>query len=118
MLIASALLGVGIGLAYAALPNLIVQAVPSDQTGVASGMNTVLRTLGGAVGSQIAATLVVGHTAGLLPRLTGFTESFLLSGLLLLICVVAALAVPAPRAPADAVIYKLNDRQEEAREVG
>ena len=118
MLVASALLGVGIGLAYAALPNLIVQAVPSDQTGVASGMNTVLRTLGGAVGSQIAATLVVGHTAGLLPRLTGFTESFLLSGLLLLICVGAALAVPAPRAPANAVIYKLNDRQEEAREVG
>jgi EmrB/QacA subfamily drug resistance transporter len=94
MLISSALLGVGIGLAYAALGNLIVQAVPPDQTGVASGMNTVVRTLGGAVGGQIAATLVVDHTSGLLPRLTGFTDTFVLSAFLLLICVVAGLLVP------------------------
>ena len=46
MLISSALLGAGIGLAFAALGNLIVQAVPPHQTGVASGMNTVMRTLG------------------------------------------------------------------------
>src|SRR6185312_3733940 len=58
MLLSSALLGVGIGLAFAALGNLIVQAVPPYQTGVASGMNTVLRTLGGALGGQIAATFV------------------------------------------------------------
>ena len=58
MLVSSTLLGVGIGLAFAALGNLIVQAVPPSQTGVASGMNTVLRTLGGALGGQIAATFV------------------------------------------------------------
>jgi EmrB/QacA subfamily drug resistance transporter len=97
MLICSALLGVGIGLAYAALGNLIVQAVPPDQTGVASGMNTVVRTLGGAVGGQIAATLVVDHTSGLLPRLTGFTDAFLLSALLLIVCVLAGLLVPPRR---------------------
>ena len=34
----------------AALGNLIVQAVSPHQTGVASGMNTVMRTLGGALG--------------------------------------------------------------------
>ena len=62
MLISSALLGVGIGLAFSALGNLIVQAVPPYQTGVASGMNTVMRTLGGALGGQIAATLIAGHT--------------------------------------------------------
>jgi EmrB/QacA subfamily drug resistance transporter len=95
MLICSALLGAGIGLAYAALGNLIVQAVPPDQTGVASGMNTVVRTLGGAVGGQIAATLVVDHTTGLLPQLTGFTDTFVLSAFLLLICVLAGLLVPA-----------------------
>jgi EmrB/QacA subfamily drug resistance transporter len=53
MLLCSTLLGVGIGLAFAALGNLIVQAVPAHQTGVASGMNTVLRTLGGALGGQL-----------------------------------------------------------------
>jgi EmrB/QacA subfamily drug resistance transporter len=97
MLICSALLGIGIGLAYAALGNLIVQAVPRDQTGVASGMNTVVRTLGGAVGGQIAATLVVDHTSGLLPRLTGFTDTFALSALLLVVCVLAGLLVPQRR---------------------
>ena len=59
MLISAAMLGVGIGLAFSALGNLIVQAVPPYQTGVASGMNTVMRTLGGALGGQIAATLIV-----------------------------------------------------------
>jgi EmrB/QacA subfamily drug resistance transporter len=97
MLICSALLGVGIGLAFAALGNLIVQAVPPDQTGVASGMNTVVRTLGGAVGGQVAATLVVDHTTGLLPRLAGFTDTFVLAALLLVICVVAGLLVPTRR---------------------
>ncbi len=62
MLLSSTLLGIGIGLAFAALGNLIVQAVPPHQTGAASGMNTVLRTLGGALGGQIAATFVVGST--------------------------------------------------------
>jgi MFS family permease len=71
MLISSALLGVGIGLAFAALGNLIVQAVPSSQTGVASGMNTVLRTLGGALGGGIAATFVAGDMVRGLPARPG-----------------------------------------------
>ena len=58
MLISAALLGVGIGLAFAALGNLVVQAVPPSQTGAASGMNTVMRTLGGALGGQIVATFL------------------------------------------------------------
>src|SRR5581483_3189517 len=50
MLVSSALLGIGIGLAYAALGNIVVQAVDEHQTGVASGMNTVMRSVGGALG--------------------------------------------------------------------
>ena len=63
MLISATLLGIGIGLAFAALGNLIVQAVPAAQTGVATGMNTVMRTLGGALGGQLAATFIVDHQA-------------------------------------------------------
>jgi EmrB/QacA subfamily drug resistance transporter len=95
MLITSTLLGVGIGLAFAALGNLIVQAVPAEQTGVASGMNTVLRTLGGALGGQIAATFVVANTIDGLPTLTGFTRSFAMSALVLAGCAVAGLLIPA-----------------------
>jgi EmrB/QacA subfamily drug resistance transporter len=99
MLISAALLGIGIGLAFSALGNLIVQAVPPHQTGVAGGMNTVMRTLGGALGSQIAATFIVNNTTDGLPNLTGFTESFLMSTGFLIVCLVAGLLVPAARAP-------------------
>jgi MFS family permease len=95
MLVSSALLGVGIGLAFAALGNLIVQAVPAYQTGIASGMNTVLRTLGGALGGQLAATFVAGDTVHGLPALTGFTKTFAMSAVFLVCCVVAGLLIPA-----------------------
>jgi EmrB/QacA subfamily drug resistance transporter len=100
MVLSSTLLGVGIGLAFAALGNLIVQAVPATQTGIASGMNTVLRTLGGALGGQIAATFVAGSTLHGLPTLTGFTRTFAMSAVFLTGCVVAGLLVPAARGPA------------------
>ena len=95
MLISTALMGVGIGLAFAALGNLIVQAVPPHQTGVASGMNTVMRTLGGALGGQIVATLITNNTAPSgLPTVRGFTLSFALEAVFLVIAFVAALLVP------------------------
>jgi EmrB/QacA subfamily drug resistance transporter len=94
LLIAASLLGIGIGLAFAALGNLIVQAVPAEQTGVASGMNTVMRTLGGALGGQLSATFIAAHMANDLPTVTGFTETFLMATGFLLLCFVAGLLVP------------------------
>jgi MFS family permease len=95
MLLSSTLLGIGIGLAFATLGNLVVQAVPAEQTGVATGMNTVLRTLGGAIGGQIAATFVAAHMVHGLPVATGFTRTFAMSAVVLAGCVVAGLLVPA-----------------------
>ncbi len=94
MLITAALLGIGIGLAFAALGNLIVKAVPSTQTGVASGMNTVMRTLGGALGGQLAATFIANNTAHGLPTVTGFTDSYVMATIFLVVCMLAAITVP------------------------
>jgi MFS family permease len=94
MLISAALMGVGIGLAFAALGNLVVQAVPPEQTGAATGMNTVMRTLGGALGGQIVATLIADNVAGGLPSVTGFTESFLLEAGFLVVAMCAGTLVP------------------------
>jgi len=103
MLVSAALLGVGIGLAFAALGNLIVQAVPSSQTGVASGMNTVMRTLGGALGGQLSATFIAGNVAADgLPTVTGFTDSFLLATGFLTLCFLAGLLVPKVLTPGGA----------------
>ena len=97
MLISAALLGIGIGLAFAALGNLIVQAVPPSQTGVATGMNTVMRTLGGALGGQLAATFISDNTAHGLPTVTGFDDAFVMAAVFLVVCVLAGLLIPGRR---------------------
>jgi EmrB/QacA subfamily drug resistance transporter len=106
--LASGLLGIGIGLSFAAMANLVVEAVPAGQTGVATGMNTVTRTLGGAVGGQIAASVIASSvTASGVPTAHGFTIAFVLAALAAAGGVVAALAVPGRRqdrtAPAPAL---------------
>jgi MFS family permease len=55
LILATGALGLGLGFGLAALANLIVGAVGPRQTGVATAMNTVMRTLGGAFGAAIAA---------------------------------------------------------------
>jgi EmrB/QacA subfamily drug resistance transporter len=94
MLVSALLMGIGIGLAFAALGNLSVQAVPAHQTGVATGMNTVMRTLGGALGGQIVATLIANNVAHGHPTVTGFTDSFVLQAVFLVVAMVAGTLVP------------------------
>jgi len=89
------LLGIGIGLAFAALANLIVDNVRQDQTGVATGMNTVMRTVGGAVGGQIAAALLSSNLAGDgLPAERGFTLAFIVGAGALVVGIGAAALIP------------------------
>ncbi len=94
MLLSAALLGVGVGLAFAALGNLIVQAVPPEQTGAAGGMNTVMRTIGGAIGGQLAATFIAGNTVAGVPTVTGFEQTFVMATGFLLLCTAAGLLIP------------------------
>ncbi len=88
--------GIGLGLGFAALPNLIVGAVPRDQTGAATGINTIVRVLGGAVGIQICATILASHLAhpGGLPVAAGFTATFWVCAAGLAAASVVALAIP------------------------
>jgi EmrB/QacA subfamily drug resistance transporter len=116
MLITATLLGIGIGLAFAALGNLIVQAVPSNQTGVASGMNTVMRTLGGALGGQLSATFIVDNQAHGLPTVTGFTDTYLMATAFLAVCVLSGLLVPRLRSAAGSL--KLEGQFATASEAG
>jgi EmrB/QacA subfamily drug resistance transporter len=108
--VASALLGIGIGLAFAAMANLIVVAVPADQTGVATGVNTVMRTVGGALGSQIIASILTANVivASGLPAERGFTIAFWLAAAVLGVGVLASLAIPGrPRAEAEPAVRRI-----------
>ena len=93
--IAAGLLGIGIGLSFSAMANLIVQNVSAAQTGVATGMNAVTRTLGGAFGGQLAATLLASNLdAAGLPTSSGFTLAFLVCLIALAGALGFAVAVP------------------------
>jgi MFS family permease len=74
---ASFLLGAGINLGIAAMTTLIVHNVPQDQTGVATGVQSVARMVGGAVGAQVAATFLADQLdrAGL-PSAHAYTLAF------------------------------------------
>ena len=89
-------LGLGIGLAFAAMANLIVQAVPQNQTGVATGMNTVLRSLGGAMGGQIAASFLAGNVIAAtgLTSERGFQIAFIFCAVALLLSVGVGFLIP------------------------
>jgi MFS family permease len=106
LLLAAALMGVGIGLAFAALGNLVVQAVSPHETGVATGMNTVMRTLGGALGGQLSATFIANNVAHGYPTETGFTYTFVMATVFLLVCLAAATRVPREGSPVAQVAYE------------
>lgn len=108
---AMAIVGIGLGLGFAALPNLIVTAVPQEQTGAATGINTIMRVLGGAVGIQICATIVAQQVAapGGLPLQSGFTASFWVCALGLAGASVVAATVPGRVGVASPVRVLIDD---------
>jgi MFS family permease len=91
------LLGVGMGLALPALGNLTVDAVEHERTGVATGMNTVMRMIGGAVGAQLSATLLEVNSHHGVPALVGFDESFLMASVFLIATIGATFLMPTHR---------------------
>src|SRR6266498_648419 len=60
----SCITSAGVGAAFAAIPNLIVVAVDEHATGEATGVNTVMRNIGSAVGAQVAGTIIATHEIG------------------------------------------------------
>ena len=60
------LTGAGIGLAFAAMSNAIIESVPAAQTGEATSVNTIARTIGSSIGTAVVAAVITSqqHTAG------------------------------------------------------
>ena len=81
VLVASALLGFGVGAAFAAMAALIADNVDALEMGVASGMNTVVRMVGAVIGGQVGAALLTAQTIGTssIPAESAFTTTFALS---------------------------------------
>jgi MFS family permease len=112
--VVAGLFGLGIGLAFASMANLIVGSVPADQTGAATGMNANIRTIGGSIGAAVTSVLVTGHlqSSGL-PYESGYTHGFTLLAVLCLAAAMAALLVPVRRA-GRRVVTGTTERREPA----
>jgi len=111
VLVASALIGTGVGLAFASLANLVVETVPQTETSVASGVNIIARTLGGVVGTQVAVSVVATTiTASGYPTLQGYLWIFGISAAALALATITALRAPSvsPAATHAAVAPQLS----------
>lgn len=62
VILALTVMGVGVAIGLATAPTLISEAVDMAETGVANGINMIMRTIGGILGGQIAAALVAART--------------------------------------------------------
>jgi EmrB/QacA subfamily drug resistance transporter len=95
IVVAMLLLGAGFGLAFSAMSNIIVDAVPPSQTGVASGMNANIRTIGGAIGAAAMASIVTSNALpNGLPRESGYTVGFAILAAILFLAALAGMLIP------------------------
>ncbi|NUP63666.1 MAG: MFS transporter [Nonomuraea sp.] len=108
LMIAGCVSSAGVGLAYGAMPALIMGAVPRSETASANSFNTLMRSIGtsvcaavvGVVLAQLTVT-VGGHT---LPSETGFRTALLIGCGVALAAALVTLTLPKPRtatAPAE-----------------
>ncbi|HEX2313884.1 MAG TPA: MFS transporter [Thermomonospora sp.] len=81
ILVFQAIQGVGLGIAYAALGTLAVQHVPMDKSGIASGINSLVRVTGGSIGGAVTASMLAGATepGALAPERHGYVLCFVLA---------------------------------------
>ncbi|WP_229052908.1 MFS transporter [Aeromicrobium sp. Leaf350] len=102
ILLVNGVAGFGIGFVFSSLAPLILAAVPAHQSGVASGMNANIRTIGGAIGTAVMSTIVTSQTASTgLPTETGYLTGFGVLAAMMLVAALAGLLIPTVRRSAD-----------------
>ncbi|WP_238011258.1 MFS transporter [Dactylosporangium sp. AC04546] len=76
----SMLVGVGTSMTYAAMPSLIMRAVPATETASANGFNTLLRSIGTSTSSAalaaVTTTVVMHIDGGVFPGFGAFATMF------------------------------------------
>ncbi|WP_406289930.1 MFS transporter [Embleya sp. NBC_00896] len=93
--------GIGMGLAMSAMANLIVGSVPVEQTGIATGINTIARTVGMSCASAISTTLLTANPGpGGLPAERGFVLTFVCAAVAAIVALGVTFVVPNRAKPA------------------
>jgi MFS family permease len=101
IMVAGIVVSAGVGIAYAAMPALIMGAVPLRETASANGLNSLMRSVGTSISSAVMATLLahMTFTVGPLtvPSLTGFRVAFLIAAGTAFAAALVTLLVPRVR---------------------
>jgi MFS family permease len=92
----SILLGAGAACCFAALPSLVARYAPGHAIGTANGLNTVVRTVGGVIGTQVAIAILSTHSVSgsALPAEGAFTFVFALGAAFSAVGVAVVLLLP------------------------
>jgi predicted MFS family arabinose efflux permease len=104
---AGLLINIYISLAYGALPSLVVREVDLGETGVATSMNAIARTVGAAMAAAIVAVLLSRNGTGLPPE-SSYTIIFGLGAVTGLIALVL-IAVSRPRLRPIETVEEITD---------
>ena len=95
LLLVSAIIGAGIGLAYGAMPALIMGAVPVSETAAANSLNTLMRAIGTSISSAVAGSILAQLTVHFGPATVPSETAFRLIMTLGCATALAALAIAA-----------------------
>lgn len=97
------LIGVGIGIAYSAMPALILGAVDPSESGAANGLNTLMRSIGTSTSSAVVGVVLAKMTSPLgptqVPNLDGFRTAFLIAAGAAVVGLVIAAFLPSSTGP-------------------
>lgn len=104
LLVASCVASAGVGIGYAAMPTLILDAVPMREAASAVGVNALMRSVGTTLASAIMATLLTSNTMSLgplaVPTKGAFQLCFVVGALAAFVGVAIASTIPRRRTPA------------------
>ncbi|MGW8482895.1 MFS transporter [Microbacterium sp. NPDC055903] len=102
ILVANALIGVGIGFTFAAMPMIIMRSVPANETGASNGLNALFRSVGtssaSAVMGGVLAAMSVNVDGVAVPTRDAFEVCFWLAIAAGIVAVILSLFIPKQRA--------------------
>ncbi|TJZ79720.1 MFS transporter [Rhodococcus oryzae] len=102
----STIIGAGIGIAYAAMPALIMRSVPLHETAAANGLNSLMRMVGTSFASAVMTVVLANMTMpfgpALVPTHRAFVVTFLIGAAAAMLALLIAAFIPR-RVPASVV---------------
>ncbi|WP_043666105.1 MFS transporter [Streptomyces xylophagus] len=101
LIVASCIVSVGTRLDYAALPTLIMGAIPLSETAAATSLNTLMRAIGNTVASTVPGMVIAHMTTGFhgveLPSESGLRTVLAIGVAAAAVAFAAAALIPRPR---------------------